>query len=75
MDLSVRDQLSEVDRLGKSLAHSKDGADVLTRYELLRASQRLCIALQSLGRLVEEVLFGVSLDTLMTVTNKAAGQR
>jgi hypothetical protein len=60
MDATVQAQLLEVERLGKALADSKAGADAQILNELLRASQRLCIALQSPGRLVEEILFGVS---------------
>jgi demethylsterigmatocystin 6-O-methyltransferase len=62
MDPTVTDLLSQVDQLGKQLANTQDDLDSSTdvQRKLFVTSQRLCIALQTPGQIVDQFLFGVS---------------
>lgn len=60
MDPSVQSLLSDIGSLSDGLIDGNGSVNSQKRRELLNTSQKLCIALQSHGQLVEEFLFGVS---------------
>jgi hypothetical protein len=59
MDPTIGPLLKQIEELGSEVSASTDAANKAGRRELLQAAQKLCIALQDPGQIVEEFLFGV----------------
>jgi hypothetical protein len=59
MDPQVPVLLERINALGKTVTEGKLDQTHATQRELLAASEKLCIALQHQGQLVENVIFAV----------------
>lgn len=67
MDPAVRDLLSQVNQLGQQLSNAQGSSPDVQR-KLLVTSQKLCIAIQTPGQIVDQFLFGVSIESSIART-------
>ena len=60
MDTAIGVHLHEIERLGKLMMdQAESSTHSALRRDLLKSAEKLCIALQSPGQVIEQQLFGV----------------